>query len=244
MNEFRSKKAFKLKKYWAVIPARGGSKSIYKKNIVLLNSVPLINYSIAAAKDSGLFERIICSTDDNEIADTAIDAGIEIDWRPKYLATDQSPVIDTVREFLLRQNEHPSILALIQPTSPFLLPVHISKLIKKMENTKECNSGQTITRVPHNYHSWNQRTFNNNNVEFLYKKERTAAYNKQKKPILFNFGNLVAAYTESLINGMDFFSAPSVGVEINWPYNIDVDNLQDLKLAEILLQSNSIINNK
>lgn len=240
MNNFYNKKKIKSKEYWALIPARGGSKSIYKKNITPLKGVPMINYSINAAKKSGLFERIICSTDDSDIANIAIDAGIEVDWRPCHLATDESPVVDTAREFLLRQNTFPSILALVQPTSPFLLPSHIVELIKKMEATKGCKSGQTISQIPHNYHAWNQRVYKNDNVEFLYKKERAEAYNKQLKPKLFNFGNLVAVYTVPLLNDMDFFSRPSVGIEVDWPYNLDVDNLQDLKLAELLLQSDNI----
>src|SRR3989337_3606707 len=81
----------------AVIPARGGSKGIFRKNIALLGGKPLIAYSIIAALRSRLIDRIVVSTDDEEIADIAKHYGAEVPFmRPKEMAGDRASVSDAV----------------------------------------------------------------------------------------------------------------------------------------------------
>jgi len=225
---------------WALVPARGGSKSIPKKNIAALGGQPLMTYGIRAAQLSGAFQRVICSTDDSEIADVAERMGVEVDWRPAELATDSAAVADVAREFLSRNPELPEVLTLIQPTSPFLLPSHVVELMSAMDQRPECNSGQTITPVSHNSHAWNQRLYQDGKVRFIFAEERRKAYNKQTKPKLFSFGNLVAGRARALCEGLDFFAEPSLGIEIPWPYNLDVDAPDDLKLAELLLEAGMV----
>jgi CMP-N-acetylneuraminic acid synthetase len=220
---------------WALIPARGGSKSIPKKNIIGLGGRPMMAYGIQAAKLANRFERIVCSTDDREIAAVAESLGIEIDWRPAALATDEAAVADVAREFLARHDTTPEVLALVQPTSPFLLPEHVTALLDAMAVRPDCNSGQTITPTIHNSHAWNQRLYEDGIVRFMFAEERRSAFNKQRKPTLFSFGNLVAVRPQALLAGMDFFAEPSVGVQVDWPYNLDVDSPNDLKLAEAMM---------
>lgn len=222
---------------WALIPARGGSKSIPRKNLVPLGGRPMIEYGIDAAVRSGRFERIVCSTDDDEIAAVAMKAGIEVDQRPPMLATDEAAVADVARDFLTRNESEPDLLALVQPTSPFLLPVHIIALLDAMLSDPDCNSGQTITPVPHNAHAWNQRFFDDGRTGFVFAEERKKAFNKQLKPKYFCFGNLVATKPHALLTGADFFAQPSVGVTIKWPYNFDLDVPSDLILAEAILRA-------
>lgn len=83
----------------AIIPARGGSKGLPRKNIKLLNGLPLICYSIKAALASNLIDRVIVSTDDNEIASVAKNYGAEVPFmRSIELASDESMVVDTYLE--------------------------------------------------------------------------------------------------------------------------------------------------
>lgn len=228
-------------KVWGLVPARGGSKSIPKKNLASLNGRPLIDYGVEAAKKSGIFDAIYCSTDDKQISDHAISLGIKVDQRPPALATDEAAVADVARDFIKRHELAPhDLLVLIQPTSPFLLPQHIIQLVDLMKHSDRSMSAQTITPIPHNYHAWNQRATSDGQVSFFYAKERREAYNKQKKPKLFSFGNLVVARAMALANGGDFFHEPSLYSEISWPYNLDVDTSQDLKLAEAFLREGFI----
>lgn len=222
---------------WALVPARGGSKTIARKNLANLAGRPLLDYGVRAVQASGRCSRIICSTDDRIIGDRAVKLGIEVDWRPESLATDEAAVADVARDFLLRQPIKPDILILVQPTSPFLLPRHVEDLMDLATHFPDSNSFQTICAIPHNYHTWNQRLREEKYVRFMYAEERRAAYNKQSKPKVYSFGNLVAVKSIALLGGMDFFAEPSVGSIIKWPYSLDVDGPDDLRLAEAILQA-------
>ena len=230
----------KDKKCWAFVPARGGSKSIKLKNLVELNGKPLLDYGINASLKSKIFDRIIVSTDHNSIAKRSIYLGAEVDYRPQMLCGDDVAVIDVVREFISRQSSLPDIIFLIQPTSPFILASHISKLYELMIQDELCESGQTVAKVPHNYHAWNQRSIENSHSSFFYRKERETAFNKQRKPNLYSFGNLTALKTKFLYRNLGFFAEPSCALEIKWPYNIDVDGADDVKLASSILKSNFV----
>jgi CMP-N,N'-diacetyllegionaminic acid synthase len=224
---------------WALVPARGGSKSIPLKNLVSLAGMPLLDYGVRAVQASGLVARIICSTDEDRIAARAGELGIEIDRRPAHLATDEAPVADVAREFLGRKGS-PDILILVQPTSPFLLSDHVRALLDAMARDSAAHSGQTVTSCPHNHHAWNQREVANGRVRFKFPTERAAAYNKQSKPRLFVFGNLVAVRPAALLAGEGFFAEPSVAVEIPAPYDFDLDRPGDVAAAEALLRAGAV----
>ncbi len=228
---------------WAFVPARGGSKSIPRKNLVSIADIPLIDYGVRAAQASGLFEHIVCSTDDEGIAGRAQTLGIAVDPRPAALTGDDIAVDEVVREFLERQpvDTAPDLLCLLQPTSPFLLPEHIGALLEAMTADPKANSGQTVAPLPHNHHAWNQRSFANGLVRFKFLEQRRAAYNKQRKESLFAFGNLVAARAQTILDGKGFFAEPSVGVTIAWPYNLDIDTEHDVKLAEAILAADLVV---
>ena len=110
-------------KILALVPARGGSKRLPKKNILLLGGKPLINWTIEAAKDIPEIIDIIVSTDSPEIASIAEAAGAFVPWlRPKELSTDTSTSVDVCIHTLdWYENHHGPIdgLLLLQPTSPF-----------------------------------------------------------------------------------------------------------------------------
>ena len=214
------------------------------KNLALLSGRPLLDYGVRAVQAANTrIDRIICSTDSDAIADRAVELGVEVDRRPAHLAGDDTPVADVGKELLERlgtSDSVPDILILVQPTSPFLLPVHVDSLAQAMIEDVHCRSGQTVTPVPHNFHAWNQRDFDAGRTRFHFAKERAAAYNKQRKPKLFTFANLVGARSAALLDGQDFFAEPSAALEVPWPYNLDVDTPQDLILAEALIASHAV----
>jgi len=122
----------------AIIPARGGSKRIPRKNIKLFCGKPIIAYSIIAAQDTKLFDRIIVSTDDHEIADIALEWGAEIPFiRPQYLADDYAVTIDVINhgiEWLNKNDRRYDNACCIYPTAPF---VRISDLKNGYELIKD-----------------------------------------------------------------------------------------------------------
>ena len=105
----------------AIIPARGGSKRLPRKNILPLCGKPLIAYTIESSLSSTLINKTIVSTDDNEIINVAKEYGAYVIKRPKSLAKDNSPTIDAVVHainYLEKRNECFGIIVLLEPTSP------------------------------------------------------------------------------------------------------------------------------
>ena len=105
----------------AIIPARGGSKGIPRKNVRLLAGKPLIAYTIEAVLKSKYIKQVLVSTDDSEIMDVSKEYGADVIKRPNEFAQDNSPTIDTVLhvlESLETEEESIDIVVLLQPTSP------------------------------------------------------------------------------------------------------------------------------
>ena len=107
----------------ALIPARGGSKRVPRKNVRLLAGHPLIAYSIAAARGCGVFDAVVVSTDDTETAEIAVKYGAEVPFiRPAQFATDTSPDIEWVVDVLQRlaaQGRPCDCFSILRPTNPF-----------------------------------------------------------------------------------------------------------------------------
>lgn len=119
----------------AVIPARGGSKSIPRKNLQILGGRPLIEWAINAAKESIEVDRVIVSTDDSEIASIATALGAEVYWRPENLAEDQSLVIDAIRDLrdvLVSEREEVEIFVMLEPTCPIRPSGLVSKCLRSL----------------------------------------------------------------------------------------------------------------
>jgi len=230
---------------WVFVPARGGSKSILLKNLVMLGNRPLLDYGILASQASGSVSRIVCSTDHPDIADRARALNVEVVNRPADLAGDDISVDMVVRAFLMAEAENdvrlPEIIVLVQPTSPFLLPDHITDLISLLESRPDAMSAHNVIPVSHNSHAWNQRTLDTDGiVSMLYEKERRNARLKQQKPKLLIFGNLIAARTSALLEGFGFYAQPCVGTMIEALYGFDLDGPNDLPIAESVLRSGMV----
>lgn len=227
-----------------LVPARGGSKSVPYKNIHELAGRPLVHYVIHAAQASHSLRRVFCSTDDNRVAAVAGAAGALIVRRPPELATDQAPVSAAICHFLeelgKQEGAVPAAVALLQPTSPFLLPEHVDAATNALLHDTNAQSAQTVTDLPHNHHAFNQREITDGYVRFRFEKERMVAYNKQKKPNLFAFGNLIITRSSSLLDTGNVFAVPSIALVIAQAYATDVDALDDFALAEWLLDSGRV----
>lgn len=136
-------------KILALIPARGGSKSIPRKNLMLIAGKPLISYSIEQALSSNLITRTIVSTDDDEIAQVARDFGAEVPFmRPSEFAQDLSPDIDVFRHALewLRDNEgyEPELVVHLRPTGPVRRVELIDRAIEEMRLNRDAHSLRSV----------------------------------------------------------------------------------------------------
>jgi CMP-N-acetylneuraminic acid synthetase len=224
-----------------VIPARGGSKSIKLKNIIKFLGRPLIEHVIESAKLSKELDKIICSTDNEQIAEIAQKNGVEIMWRPQELAMDDTPILEVLKDIIKKSTNKPELLALLQPTSPFILPSHIDECIKKLKIDINADSIQTISTFPHNYHAFNQRIVKNGYVEFCFPEERKKYYNKQTKPKHYIFGNIVVTRSTTIIEKNEIFGFKSIAVEIPYPYAFDLDTIEDIELGEFYIKSGKVV---
>ena len=133
----------------ALIPARGGSKSIPRKNIRLFAGHPLIAYSIAAGVAAQTISRVIVSTDDEEIAAIARQYGAETPFlRPAEFALDQTPDLPVFQHALtwLAENEnyHPQIVVQLRPTSPLRRVAHIDGAVTRLLEHPEADSIRAV----------------------------------------------------------------------------------------------------
>ena len=133
----------------ALIPARGGSKGIPRKNIIPIAGRPLIAFSIEQGLQSALIARVIVSTDDDEIAEVARDCGAEVPFmRPAQFAQDLSPDIDVFRHALLwlQDNEEctPDLVVHLRPTGPVRRTELIDKAISSMLQHPEADSLRSV----------------------------------------------------------------------------------------------------
>jgi CMP-N-acetylneuraminic acid synthetase len=227
-----------------LIPARGGSKGVPHKNITPLLGQPLLRFAIEAGRAVPRVGRIFCSTDDRRIATVASRLGAIAIERPAELAGDDSPVLAAIVHFLdglgTREGRVPAAVVLLQPTSPFLLPEHIEACLDGLERYPQAQSAQTVTGVPHNLHAFNQREFDGPFVRFRFETERNLAYNRQRKPTLYGFGNLYVTRSRALLAGEPVYAKPSFAVEIPLDYALELDSPADFAAAEQAYRSRPI----
>lgn len=135
---------------YALIPARGGSKSIKRKNLINIIDKPLIAWSILQAKKSKNISRVIVSTDDKEIAEIAKEYGAEVPFmRPKEFSSDTSTDYDVFNHFIhwLKRNENilPDYIVHLRPTGPARYIDLIEKAVKEISSQKEYDSLRSVS---------------------------------------------------------------------------------------------------
>ena len=141
-------------KILGVVTARGGSKTIPGKNVKLLGGQPLVAYTIEAARESGVFDRTIISTDDEAIAEAAEALGCERPFvRPASLARDDTPHLPVMQhavETLRRQGYDADAVMILQPTSPLRRPEDIRGAVDRLD-TSGADSVVSVSKVPDHY---------------------------------------------------------------------------------------------
>jgi len=217
-----------------LIPARGNSKSIKKKNLTRINNKTVIQIIFDQARKSKIIDKIVCSSENNLIIKHCKKIGLECILRPKNLSSDTSDIFYTAKhtlKLLEKKGEIFDIIILAQPTSPFVSAKIFDKIIKSMIKNYRISSCQTIHETPHNYHYLNTRLLNKRNqtVNFKFENLKKNKTNKQKKEKTFNFGNLIATRVNKLLHSKNFFCQPSFGIIIDKFSSFDLDNESDLQ---------------
>jgi CMP-N,N'-diacetyllegionaminic acid synthase len=132
----------------ALIPARAGSERVRDKNVRPLAGHPLLAYAIATARQAGVFDRIVCSTDSGKIAQTAQRYGADVPFlRPAELATATSPDIEWVTHALEHLDRHYDLFAIVRATNPFRGPDVLRRGFDQLLATPEADSIRAVELV-------------------------------------------------------------------------------------------------
>jgi len=222
-----------------VIPARGGSKGIPRKNLAPLAGRPLIAYTVDAARASGELTRILVSTDDEDIAAAARALGADVPFlRPARLAADDTPMLDVLQELLSalehRERYVPDIVVLLQPTSPFRRAEHIDSAVSLLTSSG-ADSVVTVVPVPHQFTPSSLMQIQGDRLVPLTDGPRPLR--RQDKPMLFarNGPAVVAVRVRVILEQGTLYGADTRGVVMSREDSFDIDDLFDLKVAELLM---------
>ncbi len=225
----------------AVIPARGGSKGLPGKNIRLLNGIPLIAYSVAAAKQSQLVNRIICTTDCEKIASFARTFGAETPFlRPTDLAGDHSTDLEVFVHLLewLNINDYyvPDIVVQLRPTSPIRPVGFIDEGVNKLLSDPSLDSLRTVCPAPSTpFKMW---TIDDgvNTLEPLLKIDGIPEpYNapRQLLPQVWWQAGLLDVFRTEIVVEQGTMSGKRISfIKITPEYAIDIDTIDDFNMAE------------
>jgi CMP-N,N'-diacetyllegionaminic acid synthase len=226
----------------AIIPARGGSKGLKRKNVLPLNGKPLIAYSIEAALKMDDIDRVIVSTDCEEIAEFAKEYGAEVPFiRPESLASDTATTIDVLKHTIdfLKQEEgyETDHILLLQPTSPLRSEKHVKEALNLyLENrcpvVSVClaDSHPYLMRVKHGEYL----------VPFVDQPDKKAT-RRQDLPEVYELnGAIYLTDYHHLMNVSAIYKDKVIPYVMDKRSSVDIDDEIDFKLAEVLLKDGAV----
>jgi N-acylneuraminate cytidylyltransferase len=218
----------------AIIPARGGSKGVPRKNIRLVAGKPLIAWTIEAARKSKYLDRIILSSEDEEIIRIARHWNCEVPFiRPAELAQDHVTGIEPILHAIETIPEKYDYIVVLQPTCPLRIAEDIDGCIEKcaLQNEPVC---VTVTK-PDKSPYWMYSLDSTGKLKPIMKQKKTVLLRQQLEDIYALNGAVYVANTDWLLKNKIFISDETVAYLMSKTRSIDIDTEFDLKICEILL---------
>lgn len=222
----------------AIIPARGGSKRIPRKNIKEFHGKPMIAYSIEAALNSRCFDKVIVSTDDAEIANVAIKYGAEVPFmRPEHISDDYSTTLDVIKhavEFTVLQGWGVKNVCCVYATAPFLIPEFIQRGFVELTSSKT-DYAFSATSFPFPI----QRALKliGEQVVEMFHPEHLNTRSQDLEEAYHDAGQFYWGTAEAFIAKKDIFGAKSKVVLLPRKRVQDIDTPEDWDLAEALYRA-------
>jgi CMP-N,N'-diacetyllegionaminic acid synthase len=221
-----------------LITARGGSKGIPRKNIAACAGKPLLQYTCEAALGSKGMDRVILSTDSEEIARVGVSCGIDVPFmRPAALSADNTPSMEVMRHALdwLRSGDpQPEAIVLLQPTSPLRTATHIDAAIE-LFRTSQADTVVSVVEAPHRFHPLSVMKQIDGELRPYFGDRATVTRRQDLPPVYARNGPAVLIVTPAQIDAGDFYRGRVVGYLMNAHDSIDIDCEDDLRLAEYFL---------
>lgn len=219
-----------------VVPARGGSKAIPRKNLQLVGGRPLLAYTADAARDSRRLTRVVLSTDDPEIAAEGRELGLETPFlRPGDLASDEAPMLPVLRHAVAEMAARgfaADAVVLLQPTSPLRRGEHIDRAVDLLVSTG-ADTVVSVVEVPHQFSPGSIMRLEG---ERLRPFDGAGATRRQDKPRVYaRNGPAVLAVRTPVLDGSSFYSGDCRPLVMDPADSLDIDSPWDLELLECLL---------
>jgi len=222
----------------ALIPARGGSKGVPKKNIKLLGKMPLLDYTIHSAKESHLLTQIVISTDDEEIAIAAEVAGYKPPFvRPAEFAQDTSTSLEVVQHavaFFESQGIFFDAVCLLQPTNPFREKGFIDKAIEKFISSG-ADSLVSVLEIPHEYNPHWAFEEARNGLLKIATGDKEIIPRRQDLPKAFHRDGSVYITKTEVVKSGSLYGKSIAYIESNPQFHVNIDTMKDWETAERLL---------
>jgi N-acylneuraminate cytidylyltransferase len=226
-----------------IIPARGGSKGIPKKNISPLSGKPLIAYTIENAKNSEAINRVVVSTDDDEIAQVSKKYGAEIVWRPSELSSDtaasEDALLHTLSHYEKSEGYYPDILVFLQCTSPLTLPEDIDSTVLAMIEEK-ADSALAVSSF--HYFLWEKSP--DGNASGINHDKSVRHLRQDRKPQYIETGAIYVMRADGFKKAGHRFFGKTVMYVMPPERCLEIDDPVDLELAEFFLQKRQATQNK
>ena len=223
-----------------IIPARGGSKGLPRKNIRPLLGKPLIAWTIEQAKSSRYIDKVIVSTDDPEIAEIAEKCGAEVPFlRPKELATDDAKTIDVIMHAVNRfenEGEYFDIIVLLEPTSPLRKEDDLDNSIEFfIKNIDKVDSLVSVGEV-HLENPYIMKKVENGCVKPFIEIDENLYQRQQLPKIYFPYGVIYLSKTSTLKKYKTFYQERTIPYLIERWQNYEIDDVYDFTCIEAILR--------
>jgi len=217
----------------AIVPARGGSKRLPRKNVLPLHGKPLIAWTIEAGLRSNYIDNLIVSSEDCEVLDIARNLSVETIERPIQLAQDDVSTFDVVEHTLHSIQTCFDVLVLLQPTSPLRNETHIDQALNLMMNKK----ASAIISVSAEEHPplWSNTLPDDDNMNNFLDRNLARSRSQDLQPFFRINGALYICRTKNLLDERSFFLKDNIfAYRMSRSASIDIDEELDLKLAELI----------
>ncbi|GFE58479.1 cytidylyltransferase domain-containing protein [Geobacter sp. AOG1] len=229
------------KRVLAVIPARGGSKGLPGKNIKELCGKPLIAWSIEAGRESRYIDRLVVSTDSDEIANIARSYGAEVPFkRPEYLATDTATTFAVLQHALeyyqYSRQEVFDYLVLLEPTSPLREISDIEKALEKIENNPSADSIVSIARVESCHPAFMIRMDKQNELISGFHYELKYLRRQDIEELFFLEGSIYVSKVPELLEQGTFYHQRTSGYVVPKWKSLEIDDMDDFIMVEALMK--------
>lgn len=224
--------------FLAIIPARGGSKRLPRKNILPLKNKPLISYSIQAGLECQLINNVLVSSDDLEILEISKEHGANVIKRPIELASDTSTSFDAIRHAIENTQRHDYVV-LLQPTSPLRTSKHITEAIKLLE-LKNADAIVSVCEMDHSPLWSNTLDSSLSMNNFL--PDDVQDKRSQDLEIFYRLnGAIYICKTSKLLENESFMLKENIYAYVmERKDSVDIDEKFDLNLAEVILKGSYI----